>query len=115
MIDERTLAAVDRYLEMGRPEQALQALASLPADEAAAPHVRWLRAIAYIMQEDYARSADEARQGLEDAPDDPDLLRVLSAAEEQQGHLAEAEEAILAALTRIARLRGPAVPVRASC
>ena len=50
------------------------------------------------MQEDYARSADEARQGLHDAPDDPDLLRVLSAAEEQQGHLAEAEEAILAAL-----------------
>ena len=99
VIDERTLAAVDRYLEMGRPEQALQALASLPAETAAAPHVRWLRAIAYIMQEDYARSADEARHGLEDAPDDPDLLRVLSAAEEQQGNLAEAEEAILAALS----------------
>ena len=86
MIDEGTLAAVDRYLEMGRPSRR-SALASLPADEAHL-HIRWLRAIAHIMQEDYARSADEARQGLEEAPDDPDLLRVLSSAEEQPGHLA---------------------------
>jgi tetratricopeptide (TPR) repeat protein len=98
VIDERTLAAADRYLEMGRPEQALQALSALPPEQATAPHVRWLRAIAHVMQEDFPRAADEAREGLEDAPDDPDLLRVLSVAEEQQGHLHKAEEAILAAL-----------------
>jgi cytochrome c-type biogenesis protein CcmH/NrfG len=92
------LQAAQRYIEIGRPQQALTALSSLDSEEAASVEAHRLRGFAFLGIEDFGRAADEARDGLEQDPADVGLLYLLASAEEQQFRLAEAESAILAAL-----------------
>jgi tetratricopeptide (TPR) repeat protein len=92
------LQAARRYIEIGRPEQALSALAALDADEAATSEARKLRGFALLGVEDFDRAAEEAADGLEADPQAIDLLYLLSVAEERRGRFEQAEAAILAAL-----------------
>ena len=92
------LQAARRYIEVGRPERALESLATLDTEAAASAEARRLRGYAFLGIEDYGRAADSAREGLEDDPHAIELLFLLSLAEERLGRLGEAEAAILAAL-----------------
>ena len=92
------LEAARRYIEIGRPRQALESLASLDSASADSLDARRLRGFAFYGLEDFDRAAEAARDALEDAPDSIELLYLLSLAEEQRGQLGEAEAAILAAL-----------------
>ena len=94
--DPLTVAA--RYVEIGRPELALQTLAGLDGDTAAHPYALLLRGRALCEMERFDDAAQAARDGLPDAPADIALLYLLSVAEEGRGDLAAAEAAILAAL-----------------
>jgi tetratricopeptide (TPR) repeat protein len=98
MSSATALEAARRYIEIGRPEQALQSLAALDSEAAASAEARRLRGYAFLGVEDYERAAEAARDGLEDDPGTIDLLYLLSLAEERRGRLGEAEAAILAAL-----------------
>jgi tetratricopeptide (TPR) repeat protein len=92
------LQAARRYIEIGRPEQALTSLSTLDSESAATSEARRLRGFAFLGVEDFDRAADEAADGLQDDPGAIDLLFLLSVAEERRGRLGEAEAAILAAL-----------------
>jgi len=94
--DPLTVAA--RYVEIGRPELALRALAGLDGDTAAHPYALLLRGRALCEMERFDDAAQAARDGLADAPADIALLYLFSVAEEGRGDLAAAEAAILAAL-----------------
>lgn len=92
------LQTARRYIEIGRPEQALASLATLDSEAAATAEARRLRGFAFLGVEDFERAAEEASDGLADDPGAIDLLFLLSLAEERRGRLAESEAAILAAL-----------------
>jgi tetratricopeptide (TPR) repeat protein len=93
-----TLQAAQRYIEIGRPQQALAALSALDSDEAATTHAHRLRGYAFLGIENYDRAAEEAQVALAQEPADTDLLYLLSVADEYRYRLEEAEAAILAAL-----------------
>ena len=92
------LQAAHRYIEVGRPERALEALAGLDSELAATSDARRRRGYAFLALEQFDRAADAAAEGLEDDPGSIDLLLLLSIAEEHRGRTSEAEAAILAAL-----------------
>jgi tetratricopeptide (TPR) repeat protein len=92
------IEAARRYIQIGRPERALETLATLDSDEAAGSEARRLRGYALLAVEDYDGAAEAAQDGLEDEPGSLSLLYLLSHAEERRGRLAEAEAAVLAAL-----------------
>jgi tetratricopeptide (TPR) repeat protein len=92
------LQVARRYIEIGRPEQALASLSALDSDAATTSEARRLRGFAFLGIEDFDRAADEASDGLQDVPGAIDLLFLLSVAEERRGRLGQAEAAILAAL-----------------
>jgi tetratricopeptide (TPR) repeat protein len=92
------LQAARRYIEIGRPEQALASLSMLDSETAATGEARRLRGFAFLGVEDFDRAAEEASDGLQDDPQAVDLLYLLSLAEERRGRLGQAEAAILAAL-----------------
>lgn len=95
---ENGLALAQRYIQVGRPDRALEALAQLDETAAAAPEARWLRGFALYGAERYADAAESAQEALEDDPGEPGLLYLLSLATEQLDELAESDSAILAAL-----------------
>lgn len=97
-IDLRGLTVAERYVDMGRSEQALAALDRLGPDVARSAPACSLRVSAHLIGEDYDAAAQAAREGLADHPQEAWLLYGLSVAEEERGDLAEAERAILAAL-----------------
>lgn len=92
------LATARRFIEIGRPERALEALSALEPEVASSREAMWLRGAAHLGLGDNDRAAESAREGLVDEPDDVDLLYLLSIAEKQREDLAAAEHAILAAL-----------------
>ena len=92
------LQAARRYIEIGRPEQALHSLASLDGEIAATTEAHRLRGYAFVGLEQYDRAAEEAQTALADDPAAIDLLYLLSVAEEHRHRLEQAEGAILAAL-----------------
>jgi tetratricopeptide (TPR) repeat protein len=92
------LEAARRYIEIGRPGQALASLSALDAETAATSEARSLRGFAFLGIEDFERAAEAAGDGLRDDPGAVHLLYLLSIAEERRGRLAEAESAILSAL-----------------
>jgi tetratricopeptide (TPR) repeat protein len=92
------LQAARRYIEIGRPEQALASLSALDSETAATGEARRLRGFAFLGVEDFDRAAGEASDGLQDDPGAIDLLFLLSVAEERRGRLGQSEAAILAAL-----------------
>lgn len=94
----QALAAAQRYVEVGQPERALEALAQLDAETAATAEARWVRGFALYGARRFADAADAARDGLQDDPDATVLLYLLSIATEEQGELEQSEAAILAAL-----------------
>jgi len=98
MSDDTALEAARRYIEIGRPERALESLAGLDSEAAAGVEARRLRGYALYGMQDFERAAETVRDALADDPGAIDLLYLLSLAEEQNGHLGEAEAAILAAL-----------------
>jgi tetratricopeptide (TPR) repeat protein len=87
-----------RLLEVGRPQQALDVLSGAGGSDFEDPFFWWLQAIARLDLDEPALAAEAAREGLRQAPEQIPLLDVLSVAETRLGRLAEAEEAILAAL-----------------
>lgn len=95
---QRRLAAALRYVEVGRPHEALEALAGLDAETARTAEAVHLRGFAHFGAQEWDEAATVAREGLQDEPGDEGLLYLLSLAEEQRGDLTEAERAILAAL-----------------
>ena len=100
-MSERThtaLAAAERYVEIGRPERALEVLAGLDGETAGDPRAQVLRVYALYGTERYGDAWRAARDALEDDPESVELLYALSLASEELGDLAAAEAAILAAL-----------------
>ena len=94
----QALAAAERFIEIGRPERALELLAGLDGETAGDPRARLLRAFALYGAERYSDAIDAAADALDDDPESPPLLYLLSLAHEQTGDLGEAERAVLAAL-----------------
>lgn len=94
------LEAARRYVEIGRPEQALSALSTLDSDTASTREARRVRGFALLGIGDFDRAAEEAGEALEAEPEAVDLLYLLSLAEEHRGRLAQAEAAVLAALAQ---------------
>ena len=92
------LRTARRYIEIGRPEQALATLSSLDSETATTTEARSLRGFAFLGIEDFDRAAESAGDGLQDDPGAIDLLYLLSVAEERRGDLGAAESAVLAAL-----------------
>jgi tetratricopeptide (TPR) repeat protein len=90
--------AARRYIEIGRPERALESLATLESDQATGAEALRLRGYALYGMKDFEGAADAAREGLEDDPHSMNLLYLLSLAEDRRGRLAEAERAVLGAL-----------------
>jgi predicted Zn-dependent protease len=95
-----SLAAAERYLDIGRPDDALQALARLDPDTAATSHARILRGHAQLATGKPEAAAGTARDGLADDPAHVGLLYLLTRAEEAGGDLEAAERAILDALAQ---------------
>jgi predicted Zn-dependent protease len=93
-----SLALARRYLEIGRPQQTLDALAGMANPDLDDPELWFLRAAAQLELGWHSDAARAARDGLARAPDSTPLLATLAAAESELGHAAEAERAILAAL-----------------
>jgi tetratricopeptide (TPR) repeat protein len=96
-----TLAAAERFIEIGRPERALELLAGLDADTAATPQARLLYGYALFGAERFTDAATEAADALRDDPESPQLLFLLSLAREQLGELGAAERAVLSALEQV--------------
>ena len=93
-----SLAAAERYVQVGQPERALQVLADLDSDTAVSPRAQVLRGFALYGADRFREAADVARDALEQDPDSVELLFALSLVSEQLGDLGEAERAVLAAL-----------------
>jgi predicted Zn-dependent protease len=94
------LEAARRYVEIGRPRDALEALTGLDSDDAESPDAHCLRGHALYLLEDFRGAVESARDGLSIDPGDVQLLDLLSLAEAELGRLAQAEDAILAALSQ---------------
>ncbi len=92
------LALAQHYVDIDRPERALEALDRLSDTELHDAEPWRLRAVALVQLEDWDAAAKVARVGLEHAPSAVGLLWVLSVALRQSGDLPGAERAILAAL-----------------
>jgi tetratricopeptide (TPR) repeat protein len=92
------IEAARRYIQIGRPQRALESLAALESDEASGGEALRLRGYALLALEDYDGAVDAAQAGLEVEPASIELLYLLSLAEDRREHLAEAEAAVLAAL-----------------
>jgi tetratricopeptide (TPR) repeat protein len=95
-----SVALVRRFLEVGRPQDALDALRDLDGDCAASLEAIELRGYAHHALKAFDAAADDARLGLQVEPGALGLLFLLSLAEEGRGDLAAAEAAILDALAQ---------------
>ena len=91
-------ALARRFLEVGRPQDALEALRNLDGESAVSLDAIELRGFAHLALKSYDAAIRSAREGLEQDPSGLGLLYLLSLAEEQRGDLAAAEAAILEAL-----------------
>jgi tetratricopeptide (TPR) repeat protein len=92
------IEAARRYIQIGRPERALESLSRLDLDETIGGEALLLRGYALLAMERYDDAADAARDGLEVEPGSPELLYLLSHAEAARDRLGDAEAAVLAAL-----------------
>ena len=93
-----SLAAAERFIEIGRPDRALEILAGLDAETAAEPRARLLRGFALYGAERFTDTVEVVADALDDDPESPPLLYLLSLAHEQLGNLGQAERAVLSAL-----------------
>ncbi len=91
------LAVARHWLQVRRPERALDALAT-GGPEVLGPRGLAVRSAALLQLDRDDEAADAARRGLAAAPDDVGLLRLLALAERRRDRLGEAERALLAAL-----------------
>lgn len=89
------LARAYAMLEAGRPQDALAALATLPAAEVMEPVAAKLRCAALAQLDRWAEAGDAARAGLAENGPDSDLLYWLGRAEQQAGHAEMAERVLL--------------------
>jgi predicted Zn-dependent protease len=89
------LAHVQAMLELGRPQDALAALAGLPASDVMDPIVARLRCAALAQMGRWAEAGDAARAALVANGPHPDLLYWLARAEQDAGHAAQAERFLL--------------------
>lgn len=95
--DAGALELARHYLLVDQPQSALDALAARGLD-LGDPEVWAIRGWALLDLDRHEEAAGTARDALAQWPDEADFLRLLAVAEAQRDHLAEAEEAILAAL-----------------
>lgn len=94
----RALALVRHYIEIDRPQQALEVLQRIPPGESDQSEVwRW-RALAHYMLDQHDQAVRAARALLALAPDDLMGLYMLGLAHMARGDFAEAEAAWLAGL-----------------
>ena len=89
------LARAQALLVAHRPQDALSELATLPAAEAISAPAALLRCYALMRLGRWPEAGLAARAGLAENGPDPDLLYVLGRAEQEAGHLAVAERALL--------------------
>jgi tetratricopeptide (TPR) repeat protein len=95
---DRARELARHYLEVDQPQRALEALARARGDELEDPEIWALRGWALIDLDRFDEAAAVARDALARWVDDVDFLRLLAVAEAHRDHLAQAEEAVLAAL-----------------
>lgn len=86
------------YIEIGRPDRALEQLEVATGAALEDPEFWWLQALAQTEREEHDLAAKAAREGLKRAPEDERLLVALAMIELERKNLAAAERAILAAL-----------------
>jgi tetratricopeptide (TPR) repeat protein len=98
--DEGALALAERYLEIGRPGDALAALARANADDD--PELfHLLRAEALLLDDRLAAAIEATEEGLAAEPESIPLLVIKAGGHERLGQLAAAETALLAALRQL--------------
>jgi len=103
-VPEETVAAdsamtlARHYLEIDRPQQALDALRSPGSDLLDDPWFWLLRGWAYYDLDQRTLAMQAIQKGLAVAPEHPNLLFLLAMCEERGGNLVAAEHAILRAL-----------------
>lgn len=95
---DKALALASHYLEVDRPQRALDTLAKLTGEQVEDVAFWELRAHALLGLERHAQAVDAAKQGLRLEGESIVLLDLLCLAEAERGNLAEAERAILQAL-----------------
>jgi tetratricopeptide (TPR) repeat protein len=96
--DETGLALAEFYVDVGRPERALEVLAGLGSEAIEDPHAWFVRAHALVELERWDAASSAAASGLALDPDRVELLHLRALALWRRGELAGAESAVLAAL-----------------
>ncbi|MFI5896278.1 tetratricopeptide repeat protein [Actinoplanes sp. NPDC051513] len=89
------LARAQAMLEVGRPQEALSALATLPASDVMGPIAARLRCAALAQLGRWPEAGEAARAALATNGPDPDLLYWLARAEQDAGHASRAEQILL--------------------
>ena len=92
------LALARHYLEVGRPQAALDALAGVTGDELDDAEYWAIRAEALLELDRAVEGAEAARRGLEHDPEDMSLLDALALCELNRGRPAAARQALDSAL-----------------
>jgi Flp pilus assembly protein TadD len=92
--DDAPILLARHYLEVERPQAALDALGRVPGDELDEPEYWVVRAHALLQLERSEESLDAARRGLAIDPEDIELMTVLVLAAGQEGLYDRAHEAL---------------------
>ena len=92
------LTLAQHYLDVGRPQSALEALGQLAEAQAESAEAWRLRSAALFHLERYFDASQAATRGLAQRPESTVLLWLLGLSEAEQDRLAEAERAVAAAL-----------------
>lgn len=95
---DRIMTLARHYLEIDRPQQALDTLQAPAPGLLDDPWFWLLRGWAYYDLDQRSAALQAIRKGLAIAPEHPNLLFLLSLCEERDGNLVAAEHAILRAL-----------------
>ena len=85
---DRNLTLAERYLEIGQPRRALEALERLAGAQAENPYVWFLRGQALYELEQYQEAAGAASAGLRLGPEYVPLLYLRCNCEDKLGNLA---------------------------
>lgn len=92
------LTLARHYLEIGQPRRTLDLLSAPVSEDIEQDEFWFLRGQALAHLDRYGEAADAVRTGLARNPNSVGLLYLLSTVQAEQGDLAAAEEALLAAL-----------------
>ncbi len=97
-VESDALALARRYVDIDRPQAALDALGRAREDELETAEYWAIRAQSLLQLERSTASAEAAQRGLERSPQDVQLLDLLALAHLQSGHCQEASDVLSRAL-----------------